>query len=372
MRWVGSFANCSLTSKEFIVAHESYRDQLIATRPKAMEYAESLRKLPAYLTSLKDISIERLTLYPIKSLGGINVTKVMVSSSGLQTVSGSYTDRSAMLVQRQEGTINGHDFDCVRFSQREESALVLAQARSTIEGLQYSALDMEDFLVSPALLKPVEGQAVQVRMFPKGDGGLCSGVYEKGPVTAWVRKFLKQHKRGKYDVSSIEVLLPRTGDRRLVEEQHRRGLNAATRFTDGGQILVASASTAHWMNMGIRKCPRRNDNPIDIQAFRPNIVLEGLPANVEDVIDEMWIRTTAGYVPMLFGQLSVRCSVTTLDVISGEKIDNQPLTWLLENRPKRPESKENSATFGVNTVIPEQFQGQVISVGDSVSIVKEK
>lgn len=103
-------------------------------------------------------------------------------------------------------------------------------------------------------------------------------------------------------------------------------------------------------------------------AFRPNIELGGLPANIEDIIDSVVIGRGENSARMLFGELSVRCDVTRVDNRTGEKPDREPLKWLLHNRPLRPDDP-SSVTFAVNGVFPPDEAGKVIGVGDPVVVV---
>ena len=107
-----------------------------------------------------------------------------------------------------------------------------------------------------------------------------------------------------------------------------------------------------------------------MEAFRPNIVLDELPPNVEDVIGRISFQGKE-HIRMLFGGMSVRCDVTRVDPRTGNKPDKEPLRWLKAHRPPRLDAP-HSTTFGVNTVFPVMESAKVIRPGECFIIEEEK
>ncbi len=105
-------------------------------------------------------------------------------------------------------------------------------------------------------------------------------------------------------------------------------------------------------------------------AVRPNIVLDGLPPNLEDVIAEIAVGSSSGK-SLLFGDLCVRCPVTQVLQDTGKKRDGEPLTWLSKNRPSRP-PENKGATFAVNGVFGPHSFNHVIHPGEDFTILREK
>lgn len=350
------------------------REQLIEARPNATAYAESLRALPSTVEGIRGY-IGALKIFPIKALCGISLNNgATVGNRGLSTPDGMLSDRMAMLALREPGEIGGEGYDFVRFSQRNEGKLVLPigsyNERNNL--LTYSAggIPMLPVDISPDELAPREGKIVRVKMF--NDGEIFEGIPEEGSITEWVRNFLaKQEGERKYRIDDIELLLPSTSFERTVEDRHRREQEAGTIYSDGGQILAASSSTLSWMNRGLKAHHQTQFRPIEMDAFRPNMILGGLPHNAEDIIDEIQIMTARGPIRMLFGGMSVRCPVTQINQVTGEKLDKEPLNWLSKNRPPRLD-KPNSATFGINTVFPREAEGSTILPNSDFVVTKEK
>ena len=352
------------------------REQLIAARPEAMEYADSLRAYPS-VVGLR-AWVHELLIYPVKALGkGLSCDKVVVGSDGLQSGDGRIVDRAIMLMRRDPGTVTqtGEAYDGTRFSQREEGRLVLPTpsydpAKKT---LTYVApdMDIEPLVIQADQMRPQSGHPFRVKMFSKGTE-VFTGVTENGPIADWVRRFLSKlsddGKRKSYAPREIEVLIPHVDFPRPVEDRHRRDQDARTRWTDGGQELLVSKSTAEWVSDGVVAA---GGEPVPVEAYRGNIVLAGLPKNVEDVVDAFRISTASGSVRLLCGDMSVRCDVTKVDQRTGAKQPKQPLAFLAKERAPRPDDK-NSATFGINVVFPTTETGAEIAKNDEVIVDSEK
>lgn len=349
----------------------SLREELISARPEAREYAASLRSLP-HLAGMRG-TIGDVVLFPIKALGGLKMNQgAKATDSGLTTPDGKLSDRMAMLTLKEEGELEEGHYDAVRFSQREEGILVLMKPQYDGQTLTYTAPGVPPLSITPQELKRRDGERVKVRMFKKGKKRIVEGIREDGPVTAWVQEALsKLTNQPRYAIDDVDVILPPWDFQRNVEEMHRRNQEAETLYSDGGQILVASSSTLAWMNASLRRKYGETVRGIPMEAFRPNMVLNGLPPNTEDLINYIHIGGTRERICMLFGGMSVRCDVTRVMQESGEKPDKEPLRWLKKNRPPRPDNL-NSTTFGMNTVFPDTEVGKIMREGDPFIILSEK
>lgn len=363
------------------------RERLAGSRPDLGAYRKTLGALPDEIAGIRGV-IAALAVHPIKALSPLHVLQAGIEPSGLWTADGRFGDRMAMLVKREEGTCKEGPFSAVRFSQREEPRLALTQARRRFDtdetgrlnhNLVYSGPGLEDLEIE-TLRATLGADALIVRMFPTGE--LVRGFTEKGPITHWVREFLRKNVPvPKYRIDDIEVLLLDPEASREVEEMHRAGTSASTLYSDGGQLLTTSARTLEWMNAALREQHGPGFREIDMQAFRPNIVVEGWPTNVEDLVRSVFVQgrgAESDRVQMLFGGLCVRCPVTQVDGKTGERPDKEPLAWLSKNRPKREGS--NAATFGVNTTFdikaeypnPDEEPLRTLTVGDAVVIEAER
>lgn len=335
-----------------------YRSSLIAARPHATGYADAISAMPL-LSGMRG-RIDSLTVYPIKALEGVQLQAVRIGADGLYTPDGRYGDRAAMLAMPSKAG----DGSYVRFSQRDEPALACIRAGLTARGLAYAAAGMDHLHVGEAELQPRSKADVEVECA----GDRLEASLERGPMTRWIRTFLAHHASKKhYDPESVCVLLPVRGSPRFVAPSLTGGVEyAETAFSDGGQVLVASADTLDWMNASLGSA---DTGRVSMRAFRPNITVRGLPPNAEDVIGSV---TFDGGPVLKFGGLCVRCAVTTLHPETGQRrTDGQPLKWLAANRPPRSD-KPGSATFAVNAAFDRGSSGMTLRRDDSFTVGDER
>ena len=348
------------------------------TKAGKHEYKESLLQIPEDTFGIEG-EITDITLYPGKALGGLSVPEARITRYGLETLEG-LRDRAFMLGKIQP-THQTAMF--TRFSQREEPQL--SQVKPDFDGkiLRYDALP--NLKITLPEMEPRQGQVVTVEVVP---GTVVRAVRESGPINAAIRIYLKKFRD---DADQIEVLLPAADFDRPVEVRHSRNQNAQTRFSDGGQILLASEPSLKWIQKHINKAHGTAEKlyedarQILMTVIRPNITVEGWPEHLEDlltdaVIEGMLPVIIAGTVEemrehllMLFGDLSVRCSVTQVDPATGMRADdNEPIATFSKKRPLRADGSSNKATFAVNTVFPRQMWGGTFKKGDKIVSGKEK
>jgi uncharacterized protein YcbX len=275
-----------------------------------------------------------------------------------------------MLAARQPGeTPDGEAYDALGLANRNEASLALARAFLEDGALVYNARGLTPLRLAPASLAPAsKGERIRVKL-PYAGGPIVEGIVDDGPLATWVRDLLRAHPaQRRYDVRDVVAVRAADDHRRSVDERHLAGQDAQTLFGDGAHALVASAATLAWMNDVLLAEGHR---AIAMEAFRPNIVLQGLPPNAEDVIGEAHVDAEGGLVCMVFSSLCVRCDATRVDYTTGTRPDTQPLAWLARNRPPRDEGV-NAATFAINVVFPRAAHAHILRVRDDVRIVSER
>lgn len=314
----------------------AHRTALQESRNGLTEYRQTLDACPD--TTGLTCTVDHLAIAPIKSFDMITLPAVQLTEQGLTSFCDRLVDRSAMLGVRTEGK----PWHFTRFSQREAPYLAAVRASWDNARLTYTAPDMPPIHIQPRELYPQLGPVLKVRM--SSDTDLQYVTMERGRITEWLRELVAKHDPA--TARALHLLLQPLGFERKAEDRHRCGTEALTTLTDGGQLLVTSRSTLDWMHE--RMTDVTDARRISMHAFRPNIVLSGLPPNVEDAIAAM--RLEDAPVEILFGGLCVRCAVTTVDPETGmRRTDKQPLSWLARNRPARP-PENTGVTFGVNCV----------------------
>lgn len=128
---------------------------------------------------------------------------------------------------------------------------------------------------------------------------------------------------------------------------------AHTYFADGYPLLVTNSASLADLN---RRIGAGTNGALPMNRFRPNLVLDGLPAWDEDHVDTL----TIGKVVLKLAKPCVRCEVTTADQTSGERVSDEPLNTLARFR-NNPEF--GGVTFGWNAIM---LTPGTISTGDPV------
>lgn len=245
--------------------------------------------------------LSSLTIYPIKSLGGIEVETALLTRRGLQY------DRRWMLV---DGT--------GRFlSQRELPAMALLQP--LIQDDQLLVKDRRDRQASLDLpLRPApNGAVVEVQIFDD----TCLALEVSPAANRWFSQALGMECR--------LVYMP-DHSYRLVDPNYA-GPNDVVSFADGFPLLLTSQESLADLN-------QRLPNPVPMTRFRPNLVLEGSPAWAED----HWTSFGLGAAQFYHTKPCGRCQVIGIDQNSAQT-GPEPLRTLGTFR-----RNNNKVLFGLN------------------------
>ena len=130
---------------------------------------------------------------------------------------------------------------------------------------------------------------------------------------------------------------------------------AHTYFADGYPVLLANAASLADLNTRI---DGGSHIAIPMNRFRPNLVVEGLPAWDEDHVDIL----TIGSVVLKLVKPCVRCEVTTTDQATGIRSSDEPLNTLARFRNN---ADFGGVTFGWNAVV---LTPGSVSTGDQVHL----
>jgi hypothetical protein len=115
-------------------------------------------------------------------------------------------------------------------------------------------------------------------------------------------------------------------------------------FADGFPVLVCNQASLDALNTHL---PER----IPMERFRPNLVLEGLPAWAEDRIDAL----TVDGVTLRLVKPCTRCTIPAIDQQTGEpSTDPSPVL-----RRLRFDKVLHGLTFGENAVIDAAQRGEI-------------
>ena len=266
-------------------------------------------------------TVSQLFIYPIKSCRGVAVPEATVQARGLAM------DRRFMLVDA-----NG------RFlTQRQHSRMALIDLTITDDGFRVNAPG-RDALDLPASLpeKNASGTSTcQVKIWRQS----VAATLADEDTNIWFSSYL-----------GFACGLVYMGD-----DRHRPVENAAANFddevsfADGAPVLIVSEASLEDLNEKLVK-------PIEIQRFRPNILVNADPAFAEDE----WSNIEIGEAHFDVAWPCSRCIMTTVDPSTGTRdSDGEPMRTLLSYR-----RRGRSVYFGQN-LLPRSF-GK-IAVGDVLS-----
>jgi uncharacterized protein YcbX len=265
------------------------------------------------------VTVEELNVYPLKSGRRVPKSSVRVAATGFEW------DRYWMITDAS-GTF---------LSQRTHPKLAWIQPEISDNGLTLHAPGLEP------LTLPLEssGQSVDVRVWKD----LCTGLDQGETASAWASELLAQ---------PVRLVRALDAPNRMANPQFAGPTPKPVSFTDGFPILVCNRASLEYLNT-------RMPQPVPMERFRPNIVLQGLQPFVEDRISELQI----GDVVLRLVKPCTRCVITSTDQQTGERSTN-PLPVLREFRFDRTLL---GVTFGENA-IPVDGVGSLIERGADCTV----
>ena len=260
-------------------------------------------------------TLSAITLYPVKSLAGISVTRWPVTKTGLQY------DRKWMLI----------DKDRQFLSQRKLPQMALIKTALTDSHLILSASGMENLSLP---LAPIDGDIINSTIWHDQ----CDARSVSLEADQWLSHFLNLDCRLVYQPD--EMIRP-------VDPQYAYDTDAVA-FSDGFPFLIISENSLVSLN-------REMQLNLPMTRFRPNLVISGCPGYAED----NWREISIGAIDFRLPKPCSRCSVPAIDPDTAQT-GKEPLTTL--NRIRK---WQNKIYFGQNAL---HNQCGILTVGDTVRV----
>lgn len=266
-------------------------------------------------------NISNIFIYPIKSLGGIEVFLAQLTDRGLQY------DRRFMLVDGSNHflTQRQHPQMCLLQTAIEDNQLVIYHKNDSVDKIVVS-------------LQPAPGATIKVQVWEDE----CEAQVVSAAADEWF-----------CDKLSIQCRLVYMPDetRRKVDGHFALNDQVAS-FADAYPLLMIGQASLDDLN-------KRLPEPLPVSRFRPNIVFTGGQPYDEDTMEQARIKKID-----LYGvKLCSRCVLTTIDQSTAVK-SKEPLKTLSGYR-----MKNNKIYFGQNML---HTQKGLITVGDEMEIIKTK
>jgi uncharacterized protein YcbX len=265
------------------------------------------------------ITLSALNVYPVKSCRGIPLASARLTAAGLEH------DREWMIVTPEGRFLTQReDPRLARIAVAlDEDALVLSadgvgELRVPHDGGSGDASQSRTLKTSPT------GPAVEVTVWRDHCRAIDAGEEAAGWLTALLGHPLRL------------VRFDPAHERRS-DPAWTGGLRALNRFSDGFALLAISTASLADLNA-------RLANPLPMNRFRPNLVLEGLPPYGEDELGDL----VAGELRLRRAKPCVRCIVTTTDQESGARAGDEPVRTL---KSYRWDPALKGVTFGQNLIV---------------------
>ncbi|MBC7936869.1 MAG: MOSC domain-containing protein [Rhizobacter sp.] len=264
--------------------------------------------------------ISAIYIYPIKSLGGIELNASAITRRGLEH------DRRWMLVDEKNEFL----------TQRAYPQMALLKTAINIDSIiVYHCNKPEDVIKLP--LYPAAKETITVRVWDD----YCEAQYAAEAINKWFTQ--------KLGIGCKAVYMPDESKRKL-DPDYALSAEDITSFSDGYPILLVSEASLEDLNSKLQIA-------VPMDRFRPNIVITGTNAFAEDTMKHFTINHSNFYGVKLCG----RCAVTTTNQQTGER-GKEPLKTLASYR-----TINNKVCFGQNIICE---SGGKISVGDEIIIIE--
>ncbi|HWV32910.1 MAG TPA: MOSC N-terminal beta barrel domain-containing protein [Dyadobacter sp.] len=265
------------------------------------------------------MTLSEIWVYPVKSLGGIRLTKALTEERGLQY------DRRWMIIDEEN----------VFITQRAHLKMALIDVALLDDGLKiFLRADPADFVLVP--YEPVTALPVTVQVWDDATEALTVS----DEADSWLSRQL--------DMKLRLVAMPDSTERKADPRYARHNENVS--FADGFPYLVISQASLDDLN-------GRLAEPIEMRRFRPNFVISG----TEPFAEDQWKHIAIGNLRFEVVKPCARCVLTTINPETAEK-GAEPLKTLATYR-----RNGNKILFGQNVTVRDFGE---LKVGDRITVLE--
>lgn len=266
--------------------------------------------------------ISALYVYPIKSCSGVKVRKAMATAAGLQH------DRQWMIAHKATGKM---------LTQRTHPKMTQIKCDLSEDSLSLT-LDDRTFYVSFHL-----------------KGREMDSVVWKDTVKSYIQDISGLNQALSVFLSADVHLVKFADTRRISADKAPK--NTVVQYADKYPFTIADMADLGQLNAYFSA---QGLDPIGIERFRANIVLEDVYADVGNRYEHFFIATTPqGKIQGHFCEPCCRCSIPDIDPKTGRKTDHQVKRSL--------KSYRNTTKDWFSTYSTLDIEGQnLLSVGDAV------
>ncbi|KAL6601426.1 hypothetical protein ACP70R_044646 [Stipagrostis hirtigluma subsp. patula] len=291
-------------------------------------------------------TVKSILIYPVKSCRGISVPQAPVTATGFRW------DRQWMLVNSKGRA----------YTQRVEPKLALVDVELPPEAFaeDWQPTPDDHMVIRARGMEPLRVPLVAERatIDDVSVWEWSGSAYDEGAEAAeWFSIYFGKPSR--------LVRFKEVSETRLTDPEYARGYK--TMFSDGYPFLIASQGSLDALNEILQE-------PIQINRFRPNILVDGCHPYAEN----LWRTIKINRLTFLGVKLCSRCKVPTINQDNGIPNPTEPTETLLTFRSDevlRPSHKsKRKVYFGQNMVCKESLsptgKGRTIKAGDPVYVLQ--
>lgn len=274
--------------------------------------------------------ISELVLYPIKSCAGISVRQAILTTAGL-SVDNVY-DREWMVVDEQGQFL----------TQREYPRLALVTPRIKLDTIELRAPGMLRLEIPLDLPAPENEVLREVKLW---DDTVLA--YDCDETTAtWFSQVIG---------APCRLVRFHASAKRFASTRWTGGVEAPTLFADGYPVLVIGSASLADLNGKLAAAGR---DPLPMDRFRPNVVVDGMEPYEEDYVDTF----SMGAAALKPVKPCPRCPIPSVDQATGVP-GPDPLD-ILQSYRKKPQL-DDAVCFGMNCIVT-AGEGERLFVGQQV------
>ncbi|SFC64263.1 MOSC domain-containing protein [Spirosoma endophyticum] len=285
------------------------------------------------------MTISELLIYPIKSLGSISMTEVIVEPKGFRY------DRRFMLV-----TPEGKFITQRAYPQMALIDVAITETPDRADTLRVWHRNHPDDVVElPLVLRDETATSRETMLVEIWDSKDVPALTVSDAADQWFTNAI--------GTSCRLVFMPETTTRAVDRDYARDPEQDAVSFADGYPYLLIGQSSLDALN-------QRLEEPLTMLRFRPNIVVSGSVPNDEDAWDQFRI----GEIDFYGVKPCARCVLTTIDPETGQK-GKEPLKTLTTYRQWK-----HKILFGQNVLARSTGENTLgsLRVGQSVEIISRQ
>lgn len=269
------------------------------------------------MTNSSISTISAIFFYPIKSCGGLSLTRAEIGPLGLAL------DRHWMLVDRQGRFL----------TQRTHPGMACITPAFEGDALVLRAPGMSPLRLAAA---GEDGATLAVTVWDSRLEALDQGEQAR----TWFSDYLQADARlVRFNPAVKRACSPRwTGDYR-----------ATTQFSDGYPLLVIGQASLDELNTRLEA---KGAPVLPMDRFRPNLVIAGLEAYEEDFIDTLRLGSADRPVQLKLVKPCARCPIPGIDQRSGQRDPQWPDEPLDTLSTYRANARVGGGiTFGQNAIV---------------------